>query len=123
MNLQLLARTYLIFCIYIVCTRNYIRYTDTQTKKIMHTSFPKNREFRFGILIKCSYSDAWYLYHMVTHDMLRTQEIGISEKKIRFVTDVDLIKCLKQIKHQRLLLTCTPISELPSNIGSMFFPE
>ena len=32
--------------------------------------------------------------------------------KIRFVTTLDLIKCLKQIKYQRLLLTCTPISKL-----------
>ena len=32
-------------------------------------------------------------------------------KKIRFVAVVALIKCLKQIKWQRLLLTCAPISE------------
>ena len=120
MNLQLLARNYLIFCIYIVYTRNYIHYTDTETKKIMHTSFPKNRDFRFGILSKCSYYDAWYLYHMVTQDMLRTHEIGISEKKIRFVTALDLIKYLKQIKYNRFLLTYAPISELPSNISTMF---
>ena len=36
-------------------------------------------------------------------------------KSIRFVTALDLIKCLKHIKYLRLLLTCAPISELPSN--------
>ena len=41
------------------------------------------------------------------------------EKKIQFVTALDLIECLKQIKYQRLLLTYPPISELPPNISSM----
>ena len=40
-------------------------------------------------------------------------------EKNRFVTALDLIKCLKQIKLQILLLTCSPISELTSNISSM----
>ena len=38
-------------------------------------------------------------------------------EEIRFVTALDLIKCLKQIKLQRLLLTCAPISELPSYLS------
>ena len=53
---------------------------------------------------------AWYLYYMVTENMLRTYE-GIyifSGKKIRFVTALGLIKCLKQIKSQIFLLTCVP---------------
>mgnify|MGYP001324144585 CR=1 FL=1 len=33
------------------------------------------------------------------------------------MTALDLIKCLKKIKSQKLLLTCAPISELPSNIS------
>ena len=31
-------------------------------------------------------------------------------------------KCLKQIKNQRLLLTCAPISEVPSNTRTMVIP-
>ena len=41
--------------------------------------------------------------------------------KIRFDPSLDLNKCLKQIKLQRLFLTCAPISELPSNISSMIY--
>ena len=40
-------------------------------------------------------------------------------KKIRFVTALDIIKGRKPITEQRLLLTCTPISKLPANIGTM----
>ena len=41
------------------------------------------------------------------------------EKKCRVVTALVLIKCLKQIKFQIFLLTCAPISELPSHISTM----
>ena len=41
------------------------------------------------------------------------------EKKIRFVTALDLIKCRIQVKQQRLLVTCAPISELPFDIITM----
>ena len=41
------------------------------------------------------------------------------KKKIKFKTTLDLIKGFKQIKYQRLILTCAPISELPSNISTM----
>ena len=34
---------------------------------------------------------------------------------MRFVTALDLTKYLQQIKQQIFLLTCAPISELPSN--------
>ena len=44
------------------------------------------------------------------------KELGIFGRKLRYVTAVDLIKCLKQIKYQRLLLTCTPA--LPSNTNA-----
>ena len=37
-------------------------------------------------------------------------------EKIRFVTDLDLFNCLKQKKLKKLLNTCEPISEVPSNI-------
>ena len=40
---------------------------------------------------------------------------------IRFVTASDLIICHKQVKIQRLLLTCVPISELPSIISTIGF--
>ena len=52
---------------------------------------------------------------MVTHIMLRTH----AGKNMRIVTGLDLTGCLKQIKYQRLHLTCAPISELPSNIRTM----
>ena len=39
--------------------------------------------------------------------------------KIRFMTALDLNKCLKLIKLQRLLLTFALISKLPSNISTM----
>ena len=42
------------------------------------------------------------------------------EKKNRFMTVLGLIKCLKQIKYQILLLTCAPISELPSDTIAMY---
>ena len=42
-----------------------------------------------------------------------------SEIKIRYLTALDLIKCLKKFKDQRLLLKCAPISELPPNISTM----
>ena len=38
---------------------------------------------------------------------------------MRFVTALDLIKCLKQIKSQRLLRTCALISEIPYDISTM----
>ena len=41
------------------------------------------------------------------------------EKKIRFVIELDLIKCLKQFKYQSFFLKCPPISELLSNISTM----
>ena len=54
--------------------------------------------------------------YMVTQNRLRTCEGKqvFSEKTIHFVTGLDLIKCLKQIKLRRLLLVCKLISELPS---------
>ena len=57
---------------------------------------------------------------MVTQNMLRTyggSYVFSEEKKTsRFVTALDLIKCLKQVKSQRLHLPCGHISELPSDI-------
>ena len=38
------------------------------------------------------------------------------EEKILSVIDLDLIKCLKQIKYHILLLAFAPISELPSHM-------
>ena len=43
-------------------------------------------------------------------------------KKIWFMTALDLIKCPKKMKLQRLLFSCTPISGLPSNKGTMLHP-
>ena len=59
---------------------------------------------------------------MVTQNVLRTHE-GVyvfSKKKLRFVSALDLFKCLKQNK---LLLTCPLISELPSNIRTKIIKE
>ena len=44
-------------------------------------------------------------------------------EKNRVVTAFDLIKCLKQIKSQRLLLRCAPIYVLPSNKSTMFYAK
>ena len=47
------------------------------------------------------YASSWYLYYMVTQNMVRTHE-GKKDfsnlKKIRFVTVLELIECLKQLK-------------------------
>ena len=58
---------------------------------------------------------------MVTQIMLRTHEgtLGFSNKKIRFVTALDLIKCLNQAKYKILLLMCGPFFDLPSNISTI----
>ena len=60
---------------------------------------------------------------MVTQNMLRTHYMKKSlwgeEKKL---TALDLIKCLKQIKYQRLILTCVPFSVLPFSISTMRLP-
>ena len=59
---------------------------------------------------------------MVIQNMLHTHEgkISFRRKKPRFVTVLHLIKYLKQVKYQRLLNTCAPISELPSDTSTMF---
>ena len=46
-------------------------------------------------------------------EILRTHEekYVFSDDTIRFMTVLDLIKCLAHIKSQRLLLTFAPISE------------
>ena len=52
--------------------------------------------------------------------MLRMQENrSVRQIKIRFVTALDRIKYLKQIKCHTLILTCAPFSELPSNMSTM----
>ena len=57
----------------------------------------------------------WCLYQKVTQNMLRTHEeiLVCLEVKIRFFAALDIIKCRKEIRYQRWLLTCAPISELP----------
>ena len=52
----------------------------------------------------------------VAHPWRRTGHFG---KKIKYVTGLDLFKCLKQIKLQRLILTYAPDYELPSNISTV----
>ena len=50
---------------------------------------------------------------MVTLNLLRTHEKKVlSRKDFQLVTALDLIKYLKQIEKQRLLLTYAPIFEL-----------
>ena len=49
--------------------------------------------------------------------------IGIFGEKNRFVTALDLIKCIEQIKHPILVLTYAPIFELPSYIITMLRPQ
>ena len=47
------------------------------------------------------------------------RKVSLFWKKIRLLIALDLIICLKQIKWQRLPITCAPIIELPSNIVTM----
>mgnify|MGYP007015800062 CR=1 FL=1 len=56
----------------------------------------------------------WHVYYMLLKSMKESRYF--LRKNIQFVTALDLIKCLEQIKYQRLHLTCAPISELPSSI-------
>ena len=44
---------------------------------------------------------------------------SFGSKNIRSVTALDVVKCLTQIKYQRLLLECAPTSELPSNLSTV----
>ena len=64
-------------------------------------------------------TDTLTLLH-ITRNMLRTHDIKIVifGEKIKFVAP-DLVECLKQIEYQVLLLTCAPISGLPSNTSTM----
>ena len=55
---------------------------------------------------------SWYLYHMVTQNMLRTHEGNVFFRKKNDLAALDLTKCPEQIINQRLLFTCAPISEL-----------
>ena len=60
------------------------------------------------------------LYGNLEHVAHAWRKIDLFEEKyIRFATALDLIKFLIQIKYQRLILTCAPISELPFNISTM----
>ena len=53
---------------------------------------------------------------MVTQSMMRTHEgVFLNKSFWRKKNRFDLIKCLKYIKLQILLLACAPNSELPSN--------
>ena len=58
---------------------------------------------------------------MVAHFTLRTHEGKwvFSDKNTRFVTALDVIKCLEQVEYEILRLTCAPLNELPSNISTM----
>ena len=49
---------------------------------------------------------SWFLYSMVTQNILRTHErkIRLLEKNIRFVTALDLSKCLKPINKRDYFL-------------------
>ena len=58
---------------------------------------------------------------MVTQNMLPSmkEKKVLLEEKVLSVIDLDLIKCLKQIKYHKLLLAYASISELPSDISTM----
>ena len=45
----------------------------------------------------------------------------VTMRKIRFVTALDLIKCLKQVEQQRFNLSFAPLYWLPSNISTMIW--
>ena len=50
--------------------------------------------------------DPWYLYQMVTQNMLRTHEgkYGLSEKNLGFVTALDLITYLREAAQKPILV-------------------
>ena len=50
-----------------------------------------------------------------------SREWFVRRIKIRFLTALDQIKCLKQIKN-RVFLMCAPILELASDISTMVWP-
>ena len=66
-------------------------------------------------------SALWYLYKMVTQNMLRTYVVNLSfsREKIGFEDSIDVTKCLQQIEIRNLLHMCAPCSKLPSNISTM----
>ena len=52
------------------------------------------------------------------HVKQATRKIGLlGEEKIQFVTALDLTDALNTFQMKRLLLTCAPISGLPSDIS------
>ena len=61
---------------------------------------------------------------MVPQNMMRTHEgkMVFSDEKIGVMTALELVKSLKQVKEQRLLLTCAPVYALPSYISTMTRP-
>ena len=64
----------------------------------------------------------WYLLDGNSEfDAHARKKKGLFGEKIQFVTALDIIKCLKDIKWQRLLHMCAPISELPSNIQVLWY--
>ena len=63
---------------------------------LFHKSLSRRKLYRFNL--------PHVTEQLVTQDMLRMY---------------DVIKCLKQIKTQKMLITCAPISELPSSISTM----
>ena len=77
-----------------------------RTKEIV-----KNNKLRHYKIFFSGLSAPWFLYKMVTQNLLRRHEGTYSEKKMRIVTALHLIKWF--------YVTCTSISELPSNISTM----
>ena len=80
--------------------------------------YQRQAKHRLAIPPKISRCVLWYLNYMVTLTMLRTHEGLVGEKN---PTALDLIRCLKQIKCQRLHPTLAPLSVLPSNISTMMY--
>ena len=58
---------------------------------------------------------------MVTHYILRThaEKWVFLGENTRFVTALDVIKCLEQVESDILRLSCASLNELPSNISTM----
>ena len=60
----------------------------------------------------------WYLYKMVTQNMLLTYKVkrSFSKKIFEFSDSFVISKCLQQIELNDLLHMCAPCSKLPSII-------
>ena len=79
----------------------------------------QNRNFRISVLLVTSFFEMTGPWSLRTCCACMTENRSFPRRINRFVTDLYLIKCLKQIKIQRFLHIYAPMYVLPSNISTM----